>query len=139
MAIFQILRDIMGIVSFLMGIFLFIKFYAISKVIDKRALAMVKQLKTMFGSELVNKRIQGKDLLKIQRKNRAIIGKTLKKKIPFVLDDIPDKDVVASFLDRDLMAGTFFLLEKVGGGVDWLKKMITGEREGKKRSGFQFE
>lgn len=137
---YQIIRDVMGFISFFMGIFLFIRFYAISKVIDKRALTMVKQLKTMFGQELVNKRIQGKDMLKIQRANRGIIGKRIKEKSFGLLDEVPDENVIASVLDRDLMTGLFWLASKTGGALGGLKELLSGEKgERKKRGGFQFE
>ena len=138
MDIYLIFKDVMGFISFIMGIFLFVKFYAISKVIDKRALMMVKQLKTMFGSELVNKRIQGPDLLKVQRKNRALIGKQIKSKTFGLLEDIPDNDVVASVLDKDLMTGLLWLASNTGGALGGLGDLIGGKKK-KEKSGFSFE
>ena len=136
---YQIAKDVMGFISFIMGLYLFVRFYEISKVVDKRALIMVKQLKTMFGSELVNKRIQGKDLLKTQRENRALIGKKIKAKTYGLLDDVPDKDVIASVLDKDLMSGLFWLADKTKGTVGFFKGLITGDKEEKKKGRFSFE
>lgn len=139
MDLYTIFKEIATWISLIMGFYLFYKFYAIGKVIDKRALAMVRQLKTMFGSELVNKRVTGKDLLKTQRKNRALIGKQIKAKTFGLLEDVPDNDVVASVLDRDLMSGLFWLAEKTGGALGGLADLVTGREGEKKKSGFKFE
>lgn len=133
---YQIVRDVMGFISFFMGIFLFIKFFKISRIIDDKALKMVKQLKTMFGEQLVDMRIRGKDLNKIQKQNRMLIGKQIKSKTFGILDDIKDENVVASVLDKDLMNGMLWLYQKIGGGISGLLGRKTeDEQEGSRKKG----
>jgi len=80
-------------------------------------------------------------LSEAQLRNRILLGKAMKKKIPLLkFLNIADEDVFASITDEPLVDGGFYLAEKLGINQEEIKAFLMGEEGDKKsKSEFHFE
>ena len=106
----------MPIISFIMGIYLFYKFWVMRNLVDKETIRLIKQVKTWWGSSQVNQRWDKRDKTEVYKSGKKKVGKKIKTMVPFgLLDELTDAEVHAYIMNEDTVKFFIKLRQLIGG------------------------
>ena len=106
----------MPIISFIMGVYLFIKFYSMRNLVDNETVRLIKQVKSWWGKSQINKRWDSESNKKNYKAGSMKVGKRIKEMVPFgLLDELTDDEVHAYIMNEDTINFFIKLRQLVGG------------------------
>lgn len=109
---------VLPIVSFIMAAFFFIKFWKFRDILDDGTIRLIRQVKTMWGSNLGDRGNRSQSTARDYDSGSKKIGAKIKSMVPFGLfDEMTDEEVHAQIMNEDTVK--FFLKIKDLVGGEW--------------------
>jgi len=107
---------VMPIISFAMGVYLFVRFYSMKDLVDKDTVRLIKQIKTWWGSSQATERWKGVNQKKAYKSGSQKVGKRIKTLVPFgILDELTEEEVHAYIMNEDTINFFIKLRSLIGG------------------------
>lgn len=107
---------IMPIISFVIGIYLFIKFWQMRSLVDKQTIRLIKQVKSMWGENFGLQSGKSRSTAKDYKSGRIKVSNWIKSKAPLgILDELTPEEVQAYILNEDTINFLLKAKELLGG------------------------
>jgi len=107
---------VLPVISFGMAIFFFIRFWKFRDVLDDETIRLIRQAKTMFGTDLGARGNKSQADTKNYNSAKGKVGSKIKGLMPFgLLDELNDQEVHSYIMHEDTIKVALKLKELFGG------------------------